>query len=103
MLFMCFYVPVSHLEVVKTAVFAAGGGRIGDYTSCSWQVMGEGQFMPVAGSQPFIGKIDQLELVEEYKVEMVVSEDRIVEAVAAMKAAHPYEEPAYHVIKTEGY
>ena len=103
MLFMCFYVPESHLDAVKSAAFAAGGGRIDDYENCSWQVKGEGQFRPMEGSQPFIGKIDRLEIVEEYKVEMVVPEDRVVEVVAAMKAAHPYEEPAYHVIKIEDY
>ncbi len=51
-----FYVPESHLEAVKTAVFAAGAGSIGDYQNCCWQVLGQGQFQPQAGSQPFIGQ-----------------------------------------------
>ncbi len=103
MLFICFYVPASHLEEVKAAAFKAGGGRIGLYESCSWQVKGQGQFRPMAGSRPFIGSVAQLESVEEYRVEMVAVEEQIVEVVAAMKEAHPYEEPAYHVLKIEDY
>jgi hypothetical protein len=68
-----FYVPESHLEVVKDAVFAAGAGTIGDYQNCCWQVLGQGQFRPMAGSQPFIGEQGQLEQVAEWRVEMVVA------------------------------
>jgi hypothetical protein len=53
---LAFFVPDSHVEVVKAAVFAAGGGRIGDYDHCAWQVLGQGQFRPLDGSQPFSGK-----------------------------------------------
>ena len=52
---LCFYVPDSHVEAVKQAVFAAGGGRVGAYDSCAWQVLGQGQFRPLTGSQPFLG------------------------------------------------
>ncbi|MFA7554529.1 MAG: NGG1p interacting factor NIF3 [Spongiibacteraceae bacterium] len=94
---LCFYVPVTHLESVKEAVFAAGAGRVGDYDSCCWQVLGQGQFRPLASSSPFIGQQDVLETVAEYKVEMVCADDCIIDAVACLKQAHPYEEPAYHV------
>jgi hypothetical protein len=94
---LCFYVPKSHLEAVKTALFSAGAGRIGDYDSCCWQVLGAGQFRPLAGSQPYIGQRDQLETVAEYRVEMVCSDEFIKDAVASLIAAHPYQEPAYDV------
>ena len=59
---LCFFVPESHVEQVKNAVFAAGAGRIGDYEHCAWQVLGQGQFRPLAGSNPFIGQQGALEL-----------------------------------------
>ncbi|WP_205341461.1 NGG1p interacting factor NIF3 [Denitrificimonas caeni] len=92
-----FYVPETHLETVKAAVFAAGAGTIGDYKHCCWQVLGQGQFQPMAGSQPFIGQQNQLEKVAEWRVELVVDAAHIKSTVAALKAAHPYEEPAYAV------
>ena len=58
---LVFFVPASHVESVKNAVFAAGAGRIGDYEHCAWQVLGEGQFRPLQGSNPFIGSQDVLE------------------------------------------
>lgn len=94
---LCFYVPESHLEPVKQSIFDAGGGCIGDYEQCCWQVLGEGQFRPRAGAQPYIGKQDELERVAEYRVELVCSDELIGPSVAALKAAHPYEEPAYDV------
>lgn len=98
---LCFYVPESHLESVKRACFDAGAGRIGDYDSCAWQVLGQGQFRPLQGSSPFIGEQGRVEQVAEYKVEMVCEDARIRDAVAAMRAAHPYEEPAYDVWRLE--
>lgn len=98
---LSFYVPVEYAEQVKEALFAAGAGRQGDYDKCSWQTLGQGQFRPLAGSSPFIGVQGALEYVDEYKVEMICAEENIVAAVAALKAAHPYEEPAYSVIKIE--
>lgn len=95
---LCFYVPETHLEDVKHAVFAAGAGRIGDYDSCSWQVLGEGQFRPLAGSVPFLGQEGAVETVAEYRVEMVCAAQTISAAVKAMIEAHPYEEPAWNVV-----
>jgi len=96
---LAFFVPPSHVEQVKSALFAAGAGRIGAYDSCSWQVLGQGQFRPLDGSQPFIGQTGQIEQVEEWKVELVVADELIREAVAALKSSHPYETPAYEVWK----
>lgn len=100
MLKLSFYVPESHLEEVKQAIFAAGAGRIGNYDSCCWQTRGQGQFRPLEGSSPYLGQQGQVETVEEYKVELVCEEALIRDVVAALKAAHPYEEPAYDVVKT---
>ncbi|HVT62136.1 MAG TPA: NGG1p interacting factor NIF3 [Legionellaceae bacterium] len=96
-----FLVPETHVEIVKNAIFATGAGQIGHYSHCSWQSLGEGQFMPLPGSNAFIGEINRLETVPEYKVEVMCSEDNIRLAVAALKQAHPYETPAYSVIRCE--
>ncbi|SDX66967.1 YqfO family protein [Pseudomonas sp. NFACC08-1] len=100
---LCFFVPASHLDVVKNAVFAAGGGRIGDYDRCAWQVLGLGQFRPLDGSQPFIGEAGQVEQVEEWKVELVVADELIRGVVDALKQSHPYETPAYEVWRLEDF
>lgn len=95
---LCFYVPQSYLEPVKQAVFSAGAGKIGDYDSCCWQVVGQGQFRPLDGSKPFLGQKDVVEVITEYRVEMVCEASRIKDAVAALLEAHPYEEPAWDVV-----
>ena len=100
---LIFYVPNTHLESVKEAVFTAGAGTIGDYKHCCWQVLGQGQFQPLPGSQPFIGQHDQLEQVPEWRVELVVAASHIKSVVTALKAAHPYEEPAYAVYRLETF
>lgn len=92
------YVPASHLEAVKDALFAAGAGQVGHYDRCAWQVLGEGQFRALAGAQPFIGAVSQQESVPEYRVEMVLPRARLHDVIAALKAAHPYETPAFDVI-----
>lgn len=96
---LCFYVPESHVDEVKAAVFAAGGGRIGDYDSCCWQVLGQGQFRPLEGSQPYLGQTGSVERVAEYRVELVCDARFIRVAVEALIAAHPYEEPAWDVVQ----
>lgn len=96
-----FYVPEEQLEQVKQAMFDAGAGRVGDYDSCAWQILGQGQYRPRAGSTPFKGQIDNLETLSEYKVEMVCAEEFVAQAVGALKESHPYEEVAFSVIPTE--
>ncbi len=98
-----FYVPESHLETVKAAMFEAGGGRVGNYDCCAWQTAGEGQFRPLEGSRPYLGEQNSLESLPEYKVEMVCSVQLGAAVIAAMKAAHPYEEVAYAVVRTENF
>ncbi|PUA30608.1 MAG: NGG1p interacting factor NIF3 [Cellvibrio sp. 79] len=94
---LVFFVPESHLEQVKTAVFSAGAGHVGNYDQCCWQVPGIGQFRPLAGANPYIGNNGQLETLSEYRVEMVCADEFIQIAVTALRAAHPYEEPAFDV------
>ena len=97
------YVPESHLETVKTAMFAAGAGRVGDYDSCAWQTLGQGQFRPLEGATPYIGQTGQVETEPEYKVEMVCTGELVREVVEAMKRAHPYEEVAHSIVRCEEF
>lgn len=100
---LAFFVPPSHVDEIKSALFAAGAGRIGAYDQCAWQVLGHGQFRPLDGSQPFIGQSGEVERVEEWKVELVVADDLIQQVVAALKQSHPYEMPAYEVWRLEDF
>jgi hypothetical protein len=94
---LVFFVPESHLDLVKAAVFNSGAGRIGHYDQCCWQVLGQGQFRPLRGATPFIGVRDQLKVLPEYRVEMVCADELIGSAISALHASHPYEEPAFDV------
>ena len=98
-----FYVPKEDKEKVKKALFAIGVGQFDNYEECSWETLGTGQFKPVGSANPHIGKIDVLERVEEYKVEMICEDHLIKQAVATLKSAHPYEEVAYEVFKMEDF
>lgn len=98
---MCYFVPESHLEATKSALFEVGAGRIGDYDCCAWQCKGQGQFRPLDGSQPFLGQTGEIERVDEFRVELVCMDDLIEVALQALKRAHPYEEPAYEVFRME--
>lgn len=96
-----FYVPESDLEIVKNAMFDAGAGQFNNYENCAWQTTGVGQFKPIGDANPTIGILDELEAVEEYKVEMLCAETTIESVISAMKFAHPYEQVAYTVVKME--
>jgi hypothetical protein len=86
---LVFFVPVSALDAVKTAVFATGAGRYpgpGNYTECAWQTNGTGQFRPGDAANPHIGKVGALEHVEEVRVEtLCVGEDVTKKSVEALK------------------
>lgn len=100
---ICFYVPDNAVEIVKNALFSAGAGRIGNYDSCCWQVSGSGQFRPLENSHPAIGQTGKVETVSEYRVEMVCEDNLIKSVVEALRESHPYEEPAYDVVKLEDF
>jgi len=93
------YIPETHVDEVKQAIFAAGAGRIGNYDNCCWQIAGVGQFRPLPGSQPFAGCQGTVESVPETRVELVVDDNLIRAVLAALRSAHPYEEPAFDVVK----
>lgn len=92
-----FYVPESHLDTVKNAMFHRGAGRIGDYDQCCWQTGGQGQYRPLETSDPYHGEQGDLSTVQEFLVEMVCEDAHIKPVIQAMLDAHPYEEPAYAV------
>ena len=96
---LCFYVPETHLQLVKESLFEQGAGKIGNYDCYAWQVLGSGQFKPGEGSQPFLGKHGTVEQVSEYKVEMVCDEQYIEAVISTLKKVHPYETPAYDVMQ----
>ncbi|HCD4662850.1 TPA: NGG1p interacting factor NIF3, partial [Acinetobacter nosocomialis] len=89
----------SHLESTKESIFAAGAGGIGNYEQCAWQVKGIGQFKPVKGADPYIGELGELEQVDEWRVETIVLEEKANAVAKALKASHPYEEPAFEFIQ----
>ena len=91
------FVPREALDPVRDALFAAGAGRVGDYERCSWYTQGTGTFRGGEGTSPSIGESGREERVAEVRVETVVPEGRIRDAVVALRLAHPYEEPAYEV------
>ena len=95
---IAFFVPEDHKEVVKSAMFAAGAGGIGNYDQCCWEVEGMGQFRALEGADPFLGVMGNIERVKEFKVEMVCADGVVKSVVQALKQAHPYEEPAYDVV-----
>lgn len=99
MLKLIYYVPESHLESTKQAIFAAGAGGIGNYEHCTWQVLGTGQFKPVKGANPFIGELGTLEQIPEWRVETIVGNDKARAVAQALQQAHPYEEPAFEFIQ----
>lgn len=94
---LVWFVPPAALESTRDAVFAAGAGWIGDYSRCSWSTLGQGTFYGGEGTRPAVGEMGRDEQVTEYRVETVVAEERLADAVAALRRAHPYEEPAYDV------
>ncbi len=96
-----FYVPVNEAEIVKSAMFSAGAGRIGNYEQCSFETLGTGQFRPLKGANPALGELNQLEKVSELKVEMICLAENILAVIEAMKKNHPYEVPAYQVMLLE--
>lgn len=94
------YAPEEHAEQVRLALAAAGAGSIGDYAGCAWSVTGTGEFTPRSGARPAIGAVGEHEQVKERRLEMVVPVELIPAATAALRNAHPYEEPAFSFIAT---
>lgn len=95
------YVPEDHADVVREAISKAGAGHIGNYSHCSFNTNGKGTFMPLEGTNPFIGSLESLEEVKEVKIETVVPQNLLNKVLSEMIKAHPYEEVAYDLYKLE--
>ena len=96
------FVPNDHAEAVAEAIFQAGGGVIGDYNHCSFRNPGTGSFLPLEGANPFSGTKGRVSYEPEFRLEVRVPRGRLDAAVAAMVAAHPYDEAAYDVYPLSG-
>ena len=91
------FVPREALDTVRDALFAAGAGRIGEYQRCSWCTEGTGTFLGGEGTKPSVGRAGREERVAELRLETVYPAERHDEVIAALRSAHPYEEPAFDV------
>lgn len=89
------YVPTKNADALRHALGQAGGGKIGNYSFCSFTSKGIGRFLPEDGTNPHIGEVGKREQVEEERIEITVEESKIPDVIEAMKKAHPYEEIAY--------
>jgi dinuclear metal center YbgI/SA1388 family protein len=92
------FVPTPDAVALMDALAAAGAGGIGDYERCAWTVEGAGTFRPLPGAHPTIGAVGEVAQVRETRVEMVVPRRARDEVVAALRVAHPYEEPAFDIL-----
>ncbi len=97
------FVPVDALDKVTNAVFAAGAGAMGNYRDCGFGTDGTGTFLPLEGAHPAIGKRGRREAVHEMRFETIVPAEKLDAVVAAMKQAHPYEMPAFDILRLFGY
>jgi hypothetical protein len=90
-------VPREALDTVRDALFAAGAGRIGEYERCSWYTQGTGTFLGGERTHPAVGESGREERVAELRLETVFPEEKQEGVVAALRSAHPYEEPAFDI------
>jgi hypothetical protein len=91
------FVPREALDAVREALFGAGAGQIGNYEHCSWYTEGTGTFLGGEGTSPSVGKAGREERVAELRLETVFPVERQDEVIAALRHAHPYEEPAFDI------
>ena len=91
------FVPHEALDRVRDALFEAGAGRIGAYQRCSWYTEGMGTFLGGEGSDPTVGQAGSEERVPELRLETVFPAESQEQVIAALRRAHPYEEPAFDV------
>ncbi len=95
------FVPAEHADAVAGAIFDAGGGRIGEYTHCSYRIAGEGTFFGTASTNPAVGSRGRVERVAEVRLEVIFPHARLTDVIAAVRRTHPYEEPAFDVYRLE--
>lgn len=95
------FVPEAEVTSVRQALAEAGAGGIGNYRECSFETPGTGGFKPMPGANPAIGRVGRRETVAEVRLEMLVHEAELPQAIQALRQKHPYEEPAFDVIPLE--
>lgn len=93
------YCPRDAADEVRLAIGKAGGGVIGNYNYCAFLSAGHGYFLPMDGAHPAIGKVGEIETVEEYKIEFVCEQEKAKSVIEALKNAHPYEEVPIEIYK----
>lgn len=98
-----YFVPLDAKEKTKQALFDIGVGKYENYEDCCFETLGNGQFRPIDSANPHIGKLNEVEVLEEYKIEMICKDTLIKQAIQVLKEAHPYEEVAYEVFKLEDF
>ncbi len=91
------FVPLENAEDIRIALGSAGAGRIGEYSFCSYSLIGKGRFLPSENAQPHIGEPGKFEVVDEERIEVVCERSDAKQVIAAMKEAHPYEEVAFDI------
>ncbi len=91
------FVPRENAEAVRGALGDAGAGVIGEYSFCSYSILGIGRFLPSDNTQPHIGQAGKLESVQEERIEVTCNRENVKAAIRAMKSVHPYEEVAFDV------
>lgn len=91
------FVPAENADAIRQALGAAGAGKIGEYSFCSYSVIGKGRFTPSENANPYIGAAGQPEVVDEERIEVECDKANAKAAIEAMKQAHPYEEVAFDV------
>jgi len=100
---LIYFVPIEAKEKTKEALFTLGAGMFDKYECCSFETLGMGQFKPIGDANPHIGSLNKLEVLEEYRVEIICRDELIHKAVEVLKENHPYEEVAYEVYKLEDF
>lgn len=95
------FVPESHSEIIRNVIGEAGGGKIGNYSFCTFSTKGVGRFKPENGANPSIGEVGKLEMVNEERIEFVCSRELHEGVILAIKEVHPYEEVALDVYPLE--
>lgn len=94
------FIPEDFLEPVKQALFLAGAGEFPNYSQCCFEQKGVGQFMPNDNANPFLGKLNKVERVTEYRVEFFCQAQKVQAIIQALLTHHPYEQPAYYLLDT---
>lgn len=91
------FVPVSDADIVRKALGGAGAGILGEYSFCSYSVVGKGRFTPSTKATPHIGEVNKPEVVEEERIEVICDKNKAKQVLASLKKAHPYEEIAFDI------